>query len=99
MTTPNNSLLRLFYQCALGGIATSVLLNLLVMFVPMPDGATEALVALQVVGLWVEIWRATPYHMSAWPPILVNAALYGLLVFGVSIAVRQRKAAIQQRAV
>ena len=52
----------------------------------MPDPLTELVVYLQIVGLWLELRRATPYHVTAWFPFLVNAALYTLIAMIVILA-------------
>ena len=81
------------------GLVASTLLNLVVLFLPLPDAVIQGVVALQGVGLLFEIWRATPYHMSAWRPLLVNAALYAGIVLAVLLIRRRRKARFSVRAV
>jgi hypothetical protein len=49
---------------------------------------------VQAVGLVIEIWRATPYHMSAWTPFLINSAVYAAIALGVMLFLRRRKAGI-----
>ena len=77
----------------------SAALNLVVLFVPMPDFLTQVVVYLQLVGLWIEVRRATPYHVSAWHPFLTNAALYALIALTLMFARRRRQASISIRAV
>lgn len=86
-------------RAALIGLVLSAALNLVVLFIPMPDFLTQVIVYLQIVGLWIEVRRATPYHMSAWYPFLSNAALYALIALTLMLARRRRQASISIRAV
>jgi hypothetical protein len=51
------------------------------------------------VGLVIEIWRATPYHMSAWIPFLINSAVYAAIALGVMLFLPRRKAGIPTHAI
>jgi hypothetical protein len=93
------SIWRLIAKAAAIGLCVSALLNLIVLFLPLPDTVVQVLVALQALGLVFEIWRATPYHMSAWNPFLVNAAVYAAMALAVMVMRRRRKADITLRAV
>jgi hypothetical protein len=97
MTMPQPSIVRTLVRCAIIGLTASAVLNLLVLFIPLPDAVIEAIVALQIVGLGFEVRRATPYHMSAWNPFLINAAVYAGIAFVVTLS-RRRHSAISARA-
>ena len=99
--TPANrrSIARAAVRCVVIGLVASALLNLLVLFIPLPDAVTEAIVALQFVGLWLEVRRATPYHMSAWTPFLINAAVYAMIAGIATLVSRRRGSTLSARAV
>lgn len=86
-------------RAAVVGLLLSTALNLVVLFVQTPDALTQVIVYLQFVGLWLEVRRATPYHMSAWYPLLTNAALYALVALVLMLARRRRPTGISIRAV
>jgi len=94
-----SSLLPLVAKAVVIGLCTSAVLNLVVLFLPLPDAIVQVVVALQAAGLVFEIWRATPYHMSAWRPFVINAALYAAIVLAFLLIRRRRKAEINVRAV
>ena len=99
MTVSNHpSIWRLIAKATLIGLCVSALLNLAVLFLPLPDAVIQVIVVLQAVGLSIEIWRATPYHMSAWIPLLINAALYAAIVLAVMLFRRRRKSDIPMQA-
>jgi len=99
MTVLNRpSIWRLVAKATLTGLCVSALLNLAALFVTLPDAVIQLIVVLQAVGLSIEIWRATPYHMSAWNPFLINAALYAALVLAVMLFRRRRKSNIPTQA-
>jgi hypothetical protein len=87
------------FRCVVIGLALSAILNLVVLFMPLPDVVTEAIVALQIVGLWIEVRRATPYHLSAWNPFLINAAVYALIAGIATFVARRRRSTLSIRAV
>ena len=100
MTAPNRiSIWPLIAQAAIIGLVASAVFNLVVLFLPLPDAVVQVVVALQAVGLLIEIWRATPYHMSAWKPFLINAVVYATIVLAVMLIRRRRKADIPLHAV
>ena len=68
------------------GLGVSLLLNLVGWFVPLPDVIMECLLVAQAPGLWLEIERATPYHVSTLNVILINAAIYAGIAYLVASA-------------
>jgi len=80
------------------GLGISAALNLVVLFIPLPDAVTEAIVGLQFVGLWIEVRRATPNHMSAWSPFLINALLYAGITLTLVVVRRRRRSIPSARA-
>jgi hypothetical protein len=97
--TKDPSIWRLLTRAVVIGLCMSALLNLAVLFLALPDKVVQVLVALQAAGLVFEIWRATPYHMSAWNSFLINAAVYAAITLAVMLILRRRKGDITLHAV
>ena len=83
---------RLVVRAAVIGLFISAALNLLILFVPMPDVLTQGVIYLQLIGLLIELRRATPYQESALYPFLTNAAVYALIALPFLFIRRRRLA-------
>lgn len=58
----------------------------------LPQSLGLSLAVIMAPGLWLEIERSTPYHISTVRVILVNALFYAILIGIVwAVAIRSRR--------
>ena len=63
------------------GVVIALILYVVVLVIPLPDAITEIVALIQVPGIWFEIERATPYHVSTLNILRINAAVYAAVCF------------------
>jgi hypothetical protein len=51
------------------GLVASAALNLVVLFVPLPEAMVEGIVGLQAIGLWIEVQRANTLPHVGMEPV------------------------------
>ena len=59
----------------------------------LPPQLGQLLVVIMIPGIWLEVERSSPYHMSTLRVIMLNALVYAVLIGLVWFLVRARRAA------